>query len=113
MFVQATGSVANHVRSQDVVELGYTPLLRVFLVREPQFVVHVLANPLVGRYGAQGGAPDMHTPAIHCQQALSVRSSLARPPTKRDFWAIGGHVVVMEMIIALDPGQARQLGWPR
>ena len=32
--------------SQDVVELGYTPLLRVFLVREPQCVLHVLANLL-------------------------------------------------------------------
>ena len=34
------------MHSQDVVELGYTPHFRVFLVREPQFVLHVLANPL-------------------------------------------------------------------
>ena len=33
-------------RVQDVVELGYTPLVRVFLVREPHFVLHVLTNPL-------------------------------------------------------------------
>ena len=31
---------------QDVVELEYTPLNCVSLVREPQFVLHVLANPL-------------------------------------------------------------------
>ena len=28
--------------------------------------------------GAQGGTSDVHTPAIHCQQALSVRSPLWR-----------------------------------
>ena len=40
--------VAHHTRFQDVVEFGYTPLVRVFLVtvREPQFVLHVLANSL-------------------------------------------------------------------
>ena len=43
---RATVSVTHHVRSQEVVELGYTPLLRVFLVREPQFVFHILANLL-------------------------------------------------------------------
>ena len=37
---------------QDVVELGYTPLVRVFLVRNPQFVLHVLANPL-SKLGSQ------------------------------------------------------------
>ena len=38
--------VTHHVRFQDVVELGYTSLVQVFLVREPQSVLHVLANPL-------------------------------------------------------------------
>ena len=49
---RATVPVAHqcrHVRLQDGVELGYTPvtpLVRVSLLREPQFVLHVLANPL-------------------------------------------------------------------
>ena len=43
---RATVPVAHHVRLQDVVGLGYSPLVRVSLVREPQFILHVLANPL-------------------------------------------------------------------
>ena len=43
MFVTSSSSFRHHVRFQYVVELGYT---RVFLVREPQFVLNVLANPL-------------------------------------------------------------------
>ena len=43
---RATVPVTHHVRLQDVVDLGYTPLVRVSLVREPHFVLHVVANPL-------------------------------------------------------------------
>ena len=45
--------------------------------------------------GAQGGATNTHTPAIHCQQALSVRSSLARLRT------------LSTASEALDPGKRR------
>ena len=46
MFVTSSSSFRHHVRFQDVVDLGYTLLVGVFLVREPQLVLHVLANPL-------------------------------------------------------------------
>ena len=34
------------MRFQDIVELGYTLLVWVFLFRKPQFVLHILANQL-------------------------------------------------------------------
>ena len=45
--------------------------------------------------GAQDGASCMHTPAIHCQQELSVRSSAVAPPT------------LSTASEALDPGEQR------
>ena len=99
------------MRSQDVVELGYTPLLWVFLVRELSCMSSPIHSAsLVGRYWSTGWcflcAYSCHT-GPYTVSAGAERSilSLARPPTQLQMQIYGcrsavvSHNTMMQLVV--------------